>query len=161
MNRTITARLLRALLVACGAAAVLVVALGGAALVLGPGTLEVLLPFAAVMAIALGLGLVLPRIDQLVERLTHHREVTPYSALAETPTRIRAGELDQALPGLAQVVADGTGATRAVVWLAVGDRLVRAAEHPPPAAGTGSGAGAGLARRPEDEIGRASCRERV
>jgi signal transduction histidine kinase len=136
MNRTIVARLLRGLLVACGAAAVLVATLGVATLALGSGPLEVLLPFAAVMAIAVGLGFVLPRIDQLVERLTDHREVTPYSALAEAAARIRAGELDQALPGLAQVVADGTGATRAVVWLAVGDRLVRAAEYPPPVAGS-------------------------
>ena len=136
MNRTIVARLLRGLMVACGAAVVLVATLGAATLALGPGPLEVLLPFAAVMAIAVGLGFVLPRIDQLVERLTDHREVTPYSALAEAAARIRAGELDQALPGLAQVVADGTGATRAVVWLAVGDRLVRAAEYPPPVAGS-------------------------
>ncbi len=55
----------------------------------------------------------LPRIDALVGRLTHHREVTPYSALAEAAARIRAGSLEQALPGLAQVLADGTGATRA------------------------------------------------
>jgi signal transduction histidine kinase len=136
MNRTIVARLLRGLIVACGAAVVLVATLGAATLALGPGPLEVLLPFAAVMAVAVGLGFVLPRIDLLVERLTDHREVTPYSALAEAAARIRAGELDQALPGLAQVVADGTGATRAVVWLAVGDRLVRAAEYPPPVAGS-------------------------
>ena len=134
MNRTIVARLLRGLMVACGAAVVLVATLGAATLLLGPGPLEVLLPFAAVMAIAVGLGFVLPRIDLLVERLTDHREVTPYSALAEAAARIRAGELDQALPGLAQVVADGTGATHAVVWLAVGHRLVRAAEYPPPVA---------------------------
>ncbi|GAA0920649.1 hypothetical protein [Pseudonocardia zijingensis] len=140
MNRTIVARLLRAMLVACGSCAVLVATLGVAALVIGSGPLDVLLPFTAVMAIALGLGLVLPRIDQLVERLTHHREVTPYSALAETAARIRAGELEQALPGLAQVVADGTGASHAAVWLAVGDRLVRAAAHPPPADGARGGA---------------------
>ena len=109
MNRTIVARALRALLVACGVAVVLVVVVDGAALVIGAGPLGVLLPFGAVLVVALGLGAVLPRIDRAVERLTHHREVTPYSALAEAATRIRAGSLDEALPGLAQVLADGTG----------------------------------------------------
>ena len=132
MNRTIAARMLRALLVACGVAVVLVAVVDGTTAVLGSGPLEVLLPFVVVMVVAVTLGLVLPRVDRLVERLTHHREVTPYSALAEAAARIRAGVLEEALPGLAQVLADGTAATRAVVWLAVGDRLVAAAEHPPP-----------------------------
>jgi signal transduction histidine kinase len=131
MNRTVVARLLRALLVACGVAVVLVVVVDGGTLVLGSGPLAVLLPFVTVAVIAVGLGIVLPRIDHVVERLTHHREVTPYSALAAAAARIRAGSLEQALPGLARVLADGTGATRAVVWLAVGDRLVSAAEYPP------------------------------
>jgi signal transduction histidine kinase len=137
MNRTIVARLLRALLVACGVAVVLVVAIDWAALALGSGPLEVLLPFMAVILAAVGLGAVQPWIDRLVERLTHTREVTPYSALAAAAARIRAGALEQALPGLAQVLADGTGANRAVVWLAVGDRLEAAAEYPPPPPGAG------------------------
>jgi signal transduction histidine kinase len=136
MNRTIVARVLRALLVACGVAVVLVVVVHGCGLVVGSAGvasgLTVLLPFLAVAISAVGLGVVLPRIDTMVERLTHHREVTPYSALAAAAARIRAGSLEQALPGLAQVLADGTGATRAVVWLAVGDRLVVAAQYPPP-----------------------------
>ncbi|TWF79077.1 hypothetical protein FHX44_115003 [Pseudonocardia hierapolitana] len=132
MNRTIVARSLRALLVACGVIVVLVVVVEWSGRVLGPGPLEILMPFVAVVLAALGLGAVQPRIDRVVERLTHHREVTPYSSLAAAAARIRAGALEQALPGLAQVLADGTGATRAVVWLAVGDRLVGAAEHPSP-----------------------------
>jgi hypothetical protein len=138
MNRTIVARTLRALLVACGVAVVLVVAVDWAAFALGPGPLEVLLPFMAVIIAAVALGAVQPRIDRLVERLTHHREVTPYSSLAAAAARIRAGALEQALPGLAQVLADGTGASRAVVWLAVGDRMVCAAEHPPLSSGEGA-----------------------
>jgi hypothetical protein len=132
MNRMIVARVLRALLVACCVAVVLVVMVGGGTLVVGSGELVVFLPFVAVALAAVGLGIALPRIDQVVERLTGHREVTPYSALAEATARIRAGSLEQALPGLAQVLAGGTGATRAVVWLTVGDRLVNAAEYPPP-----------------------------
>lgn len=132
MKRMIAARLLRALLVACGVAVVLVLVDAGTR-ALASGPLAVLVPFATVVVIVLGLGVVLPRVDGLVERLTHHREVTPYSALATAAARIRAGSLEQALPGLARVLADGTGASRAVVWLAVGDHLVSAAEHPHPA----------------------------
>ena len=139
MNRMIVARLLRASLVACGVAAVLVVLVDWSGRALGHGPLEILMPFVAVVLAAVGLGAAQPRIDRLVERLTHHREVTPYSSLAAAAARIRAGALEEALPGLAQVLADGTGATRAVVWLAVGDRLVGAAEHPPQPPGTGAG----------------------
>jgi hypothetical protein len=146
MNRTIVARALRALLVACGVAVLLLVLVDVVAPVLGLGGIgsgpAVLLPFLAVAGCAVCLGVVLPVVDTAVGRLTHHREVTPYSALAAAAARIRAGSLEEALPGLAQVLADGTGAARAVVWLAVGDRLVVAAERP----AEGSGAPADAAR---------------
>jgi signal transduction histidine kinase len=138
MNRMIVARALRALLVACGVAVVLVVLVDWTGRALGHGPLEILIPFVAVAMAAIALGAVQPRIDRIVERVTHHREVTPYSSLAAAAARIRAGALEEALPGLAQVLADGTGATRAVVWLAVADRLVGAAEHPPPGPGSGA-----------------------
>src|ERR1700754_4509253 len=135
MNRTSVARGLRAAMVACGVAALLLLLVDCGPLLLGysgagSGS-AVLLPFVAVGVCAVGLGFVLPRVDAAVGRLTHHREVTPYSALAAAAARIRAGALEQALLGLAQVVADGTGPSGAVVWLAVGDRLAAAAEHPP------------------------------
>ena len=69
-------------------------------------------------------------IDRLVRRLTHHRLTTPYSVLAQTTARVGAGSLEEALPGLAQVLAEGTGAQRAVVWLVVDDRLVESAAFP-------------------------------
>ncbi|OLT09074.1 hypothetical protein BJF90_44585 [Pseudonocardia sp. CNS-004] len=138
MNRTIAARSLRALLVACGVVGVLVVLVEWTGGILGHGPLEILMPFVALAVAAVGLGAAQPRIDRVVERITHHREVTPYSSLAAAAARIRAGVLEQALPGLAQVLADGTGATGAVVWLAVGDRLLAAAQHPPRGAGSGA-----------------------
>jgi hypothetical protein len=135
VNRRIVARLLRVLLVACGVALVLLVVAEGSVLAFGYGQVVVLLPFLAMGGLALAVGVVLPRVYAVVARLTHHRQVTPYSALAAVATRIRAGSLDEALPGLAQVLADGTGAMRAVVWLAVGERLVVAADHPPASGG--------------------------
>ena len=50
--------------------------------------------------------------------------------LAQTTARVGAGSLEEALPGLAQVLAEGTGAQRAVVWLVVDDRLVESAAFP-------------------------------
>jgi hypothetical protein len=140
MTRTITARALRVLLVACGTAAlfVVVVVVSAGALGLGPQQLVVLLPFLAAALAVVGLNLVLPGLDRVVERLTGHREVTPYSALAKAAARISAGSLEQALPGLAEVVAGGTGATRAVLWLAVGERLVEGAQYPPRESRSGS-----------------------
>jgi signal transduction histidine kinase len=132
MNRTIVSQLARPLLVGICVAAVLTVVVRGGHAVLGSGrSFGVLLSFLSAALCVVGLGLVQRRVDRLVGRLTHHREVTPYSALASAVTRIRAGSLEQALPGLAEVLAGGTGASRAVVWLAVGDRLVRAAAQPP------------------------------
>jgi signal transduction histidine kinase len=132
MNRTIVSQLARPLLIGTCVAVVLTIVVRGGRAVLGSWqSFGVLLSFAAAAVCVLGLGLVQPRVDRLVGRLTHHREVTPYSALAAAAARIRAGSLEHALPGLAEVLAGGTGASRAVVWLAVRDRLVRAAAQPP------------------------------
>jgi hypothetical protein len=139
MNRTITARMLRFLLVACGTGSVILVVMSAEVLVPDSPQLRVLLPFAAAAVAVVALDLLLPGVNRLVERLTGRREVTAYSALAEAAARIGAGSPEQALPGLVEVVAGGTGATRAVLWLAVGDRLVEAAQYPPRPPGTGRG----------------------
>ena len=129
MNRVLVARLLRLLLVAGWTGAVflvLVVALDG---VVGDGQ-RLLLPFVAAGVAATGMVAARKPTDRLVRGLTHHRLTTPYSVLAQTTARVGAGSLEEALPGLAQVIAEGTGAQRAVVWLAVDDRLVETAAYP-------------------------------
>ncbi|MET0190059.1 MAG: hypothetical protein ABW212_13735 [Pseudonocardia sediminis] len=131
MDATTAARLLRLLVVGAGVVAVFAVLVGVLAPLLGPEQAAALLPFAVAAVVTAGLGAGLPRIDGWIRRHTHHRTATPYSALADAAARIRAGTLDEALPGLAQVLAEGTGARRAVLWLAVEDRLVSAAVHPP------------------------------
>ena len=104
MIRMISARMLRVLLVTCGSAVVFLVVMSAAILVRGARQLVVLLPFLTVALAVVGLGLVLPRIDQVVERLIGHREVTAYSALTEAAARVSGGSLEQPLPGLAEVV---------------------------------------------------------
>ncbi|MCE0766802.1 hypothetical protein LWC35_28430 [Pseudonocardia kujensis] len=97
----------------------------------GLGQIGVLLPFLAALVCAVGAARLRPVVDRFVERVTHARATTPYSALAEAAARIRSGTPDSALPGLAEVLAEGTAAREARVWLAVSDRLVTAAVHPP------------------------------
>ncbi|MBC3195054.1 hypothetical protein H7X46_28775 [Pseudonocardia sp. C8] len=139
MGRALAARIVRPLAVAAGVLAVFVLLVGVAGGWAGP--VAVLLPFAAAAVGALGTVAALPRLDRWARRLDPHRAGTPYSVLARAGARIRAGSLPAALPGLAEVVAEGTGAARAVVWLAVEDRLVAAAVHPPGDTGGTDGAG--------------------
>ena len=133
MTRVSTAAVFRALLVAVGVAAVILVVVHGGTRMVTPRQLQVMLPFLAVALAAIALFLVWSSLGRVVTRVAGLGVVSPYSALAEAARRIQTGSLEQVLPGLAQVLATGTGADRAVIWLAVGDRLVEAAHHPPDA----------------------------
>ena len=135
MTRVSTAVVLRGLLVAGGVAAVLVAVVRGGRALIDTRQLWLVLPFVAVAFAAVGLFLVWPVLERTVARVAGQRLASPYSALAEAARRIQAGSLDRVLPGLAQVLAEGTGAVRAAVWLTVGDRLVEAVHHPPDTGG--------------------------
>ena len=130
MSRALAARLLRLVLVAGWTAAVfgVVVLLPGR---VADGGEALLLPFVAAGVAAAGMVVAREPIDRVVRAVTHHRLTTPYSVLAQTTARVGAGSLEQALPGLAQVLAEGTGAQRAAVWLDVEGRLREAAAYPP------------------------------
>ena len=91
----------------------------------GGSRAAVVLPAVAVLIVA-----ILPGLVRTVERIIGYREVTPYSALADAAHRLRSPVPQDALPGLARVLAEGTRARRATVWLAVGERLVATASHP-------------------------------
>ena len=133
MTRVSMPAVLRALLVAAGVAAVLVAVVHAGNRVIAPRQLRVILPFLAVALATVALFLVWSSLGRVVTRVAGLGVVSPYSALSEAARRIQAGSLEQVLPGLAQVLAAGTAADRAVIWLAVGDRLVDAAHHPPDA----------------------------
>ncbi len=129
MNRIIAARPLCLLLVACLVGALFAVIVGGIGLGVESAQ-AALLPFVAAAVSVAGLAIALPWIDRLAQGVAHHPMTTPYSSLAKTAARIRAGSVEQALPGLAEVLADGTRAHCAVIWLAVEEKLVSAASHP-------------------------------
>ncbi len=130
MNRTVVAWPARALLVSVVVAVVLVVVTVPVGFT-GSAVGALLAPFVAVGVAVAVLGLAAPRLDRLVRRLVPHPVTTPYSALADTAARVRDGTLEDALPGLAQVLGEGTGAQRAAVWLVVEDALVAEAVFPP------------------------------
>jgi signal transduction histidine kinase len=125
---------LRALPVGAGVFAVFLVVTTLPAVLVGPDVVAftVLLSFLAAAVCAFGVRAVLGPVDRFVERITRLRTTTPYSVLAEAAARTRTGMLDTALPGLAEVLANGTAARQAVIWVVVSDRLVAAAFHPPP-----------------------------
>ncbi len=135
MNRKIVAWPVRTLLGSAVVAVVLVVVTGPVELT-GSAVGTLLAPFAAVGVAVAVLGVAAPRMDRLVRRLVPHPVSTAYSALADTAARVRDGTIEDALPGLAQVLGEGTGAQRAAVWLVVDDALVAEAVFPP-----GEGAG--------------------
>jgi signal transduction histidine kinase len=136
MNRTLVARSLRLLLVACFVAVAFPLVIGALSALVGQtGTAAVLVPFVAAGAAVAALPIVLSVVDRLVRQLARDSTTTPYSALAEAAARIRGGSLEQALPGLARVLAEGTDAQRAELWLVVEDKLVSAASYPPLAEG--------------------------
>jgi signal transduction histidine kinase len=56
---------------------------------------------------------------------------TPYEVLASFSLQAGQTPDESALPDIARLLAEGTGADRAVVWLRVGQRLVPAASRPP------------------------------
>jgi hypothetical protein len=124
------ARLVRWFLLAGGTFVLLVVVTWPAGRAGAPASVLRALPFAVIAAATVLHTRLRTAVDAIVQRLTRHREVTPYSALAEAAQHLRSPSLREALPGLAQALADGTAAHRAAVWMAAGERLVVTASHP-------------------------------
>jgi signal transduction histidine kinase len=135
MTRISVASMLRGVLVAAGVAVILVAVVHAGHRVIEPRQLRLMLPFLAAAFATVVLFRAWASVDRVVARVAGQGSVSPYWALAEAARRIQAGSLGEVLPGLAQVVTAGTAADRATIWLAVGDRLVDAAHHPPEADG--------------------------
>ena len=101
------------------------------AIVVGVGTLagqgdepNLALAIAATAVVALLFQPVRSRVQRWANRLVYGERATPYSVLSELTARLSGAQSnEQALGGLAELVASGTGAEEAVVWLRVGDRL--------------------------------------
>src|SRR5207244_6077661 len=71
------------------------------------------------------------RIQRLANRLVYGRRATPYEVLSEFSQRMGASyATEDVLPRMARILAEGTGAAEARVWLKVGNELRDAAGWP-------------------------------
>ena len=108
------------------------------AIVVGLGTLvgsgnrpNIVLSIVATALVAVVFQPLRERLQQLANRLVYGRRATPYEVLSDFSERVAASySSDQVLPRMAQVLAEGTGATRADVWLRSGEFLRPGASHP-------------------------------
>jgi signal transduction histidine kinase len=89
--------------------------------------------------VALAFQPVRRRLQRLANRLVYGKRATPYEVLSQFSKRVSEMYASDELPiRMAQVLAEGTAADRATVWLRVGHELRRAASWPAGAAGPSS-----------------------
>jgi signal transduction histidine kinase len=123
----------RAVVFAVLAAFITIVYIG---LVVGVGTLvgndrSPLLSAVAAAVVAVAFQPVRERARRLANRVVYGRRATPYEVLAGFAERAsETYSTDDVLPRLVRVLAEGIGAERATVWLAVGSELRPAAAWP-------------------------------
>jgi signal transduction histidine kinase len=78
----------------------------------------------ATAVVALAFQPVRERVQRLANRLVYGHRATPYQALSEFAGRMSESYAhDEVLPRMARILAEGTGADRAEVWLAAGSSL--------------------------------------
>jgi signal transduction histidine kinase len=102
-----------------------------AAVVVGIGTLagrgdetNLGLAIAATAVVALLFEPIRSRVQRWANRLVFGERATPYAVLSELTARLSETDTnEQALERLAELVASGTGAKEAIVWLRVGDHF--------------------------------------
>jgi signal transduction histidine kinase len=89
------------------------------------------LTFAAAAIVAVTFQPLRARARRLADRIVYGTRATPYEVLSEFSDRMAGTySTEDVLPRLAQILGEGTGATRAEVWLRVGSELHRAAAWP-------------------------------
>ena len=128
INKTVVYGLLAGFITAVYVA--IVVGLG-AALGQGASKPNLGLSILATAVVAVAFQPVRDRIQRLANRLVYGRRATPYEILSEFSQRMGASyATEDVLPRMARILAEGTGAAEARVWLKVGDELRDAAGWP-------------------------------
>ena len=108
------------------------------AIVVGIGSLaqrgarpSLVLSIAATAVVAIAFQPVRAWIQRLANRLVYGRRATPYEVLADFAGRMAgAYAAEDLLPRMARILAEGTGATRADVWLKTGEMFHDGAAWP-------------------------------
>ena len=107
-------------------------------IVVGVGTLvgsggqpNLVLSIIATAIVAVAFQPVRERLQKIANRLVYGKRATPYEVLSQFSERVaETYAAEEALPRMARVLAEGTGAERAQVWLRAGAALRPAATWP-------------------------------
>jgi signal transduction histidine kinase len=107
------------------------IAVGIGALVGSGGKPNLGLSIAATAIVAVGFQPVRERVQRVANRLVYGKRATPYEVLAQFSERVAESyAVDDVMPRMARVLAEGTAAQRVDVWLRSGDELRVAASWP-------------------------------
>ena len=107
------------------------IAVGIGTLVGSGGKPNLGLSILATAIVAVGFQPVRERVQTVANRLVYGNRATPYEVLAQFSERVAESYAsDDVLPRMARVLAEGTSADLAEVWLRSGDTLQRAAVFP-------------------------------
>jgi signal transduction histidine kinase len=97
------------------------IAVGIGALVGGGGRPNLGLSILATAIVAVGFQPLRERVQRIANRLVYGKRATPYEVLSQFSQRVAESyAVDDVMPRMAQVLAEGTGAQRADVWLRSG-----------------------------------------
>jgi len=107
------------------------IAVGIGTLVGSGGKPNLGLSILATAIVAVGFQPVRERVQKVANRLVYGKRATPYEVLSQFSERVAESYAsDDVLPRMARVLAEGTSADLAEVWLRSGDALQRAAVFP-------------------------------
>jgi signal transduction histidine kinase len=107
------------------------IAVGIGALVGGGGKPNLALSILATAIVAVGFQPVRERVQRVANRLVYGKRATPYEVLAQFSERVAESyAAEDVMPRMARVLAEGTGAQRADVWLRSGTAWRDAAVWP-------------------------------
>ena len=107
------------------------IAVGIGALVGGGGKPNLGLSILATAIVAVGFQPVRERVQRVANRLVYGKRATPYEVLSQFSERVAESyAVDDVVPRMARVLAEGTGAQRADVWLRSAGAWYQAAVWP-------------------------------
>ena len=107
------------------------IAVGIGALIGGGGKPNLGLSILATAIVAVGFQPVRERVQKVANRLVYGKRATPYEVLSQFSERVAESyAADDVMPRMARVLAEGTGAQRADVWLRSGGTWRDAAMWP-------------------------------
>ena len=107
------------------------IVVGIGSLVGSGGKPNLALSIMATAIVAVAFQPVRERLQKVANRLVYGKRATPYEVLSQFSERVAESyAADDVLPRMARVLADGTGAVRADVWLRAGKLLRPAASWP-------------------------------